>query len=112
MHFLKKGKITRKCILHVTIINKYLTTVGENLCDVLLCSLRVAQQRHQMRNHSDVLKNSKVIMSWYKYFHLLMEVKINGGTGYSRHCVLHCNAKLPRNPSLMTTNSFFLPIPF
>lgn len=56
MHFKKRGKITRKWILHVNIINKYLTTVGENLCDVLLCPLRVAQQRHQMRNHSDILK--------------------------------------------------------
>lgn len=32
--------------------------MGENLCDVLLCSLRVAQQRHQMRNHSDILKTT------------------------------------------------------
>lgn len=42
----------------MNIINKYLTTVVENLCDVLLCSLREAQQRHQMWNHSDVLKTT------------------------------------------------------
>lgn len=46
--------------------NKYLTTVGEDLCDVLLGSLRTAQERHQMRNHSGVLEKLQKILLYFK----------------------------------------------